>query len=44
MWGEGEDPYLAHVGKPTLFPIVNEAVDNEACLAVQLEVGSLDRG
>lgn len=31
-------PYLAHVGQPALLPLVYEAVDDEACLSVQLEV------
>lgn len=35
-------PYLAHVQHPTLFCLVYEAMDDEACLAFQLEVGSLD--
>lgn len=34
----GVCPYLAHVRQPVLLPLVYEAVDDEACLAVQLEV------
>lgn len=31
-------PYLAHVLQPALLPLVYEAVDDEACLAVHSEV------
>lgn len=37
-------PYLAHVGQPALLALVYEAVDDEARLAVHLEVGSIDSG
>lgn len=34
--------YLAHVQQPGLLPLVYEAMDDEASLPVQSEVGSLD--
>lgn len=46
-WSQGEwlgGAYLAHVGQPALLPLVYEAVDDEARLAVQLEVGGLHGG
>lgn len=36
--------HLAHVQQPAVLSLVYEAVDDESCLAVQLEVGSLDGG
>lgn len=31
-------PYLAHVGRPAVFPSVSEAMDDEVCLAARLEI------
>lgn len=38
------DLHLAHVKQPGILSVVYEAMDDEPCLAVQLEVGSLDGG
>lgn len=39
---EKTDGHLAHVQQPAFLSLVYEAMDDEACLAVQLEVRSLD--
>lgn len=42
--GAGSRAYLAHLQHPVLVALVYEAVDDEARLAVQLEVGGLHGG
>lgn len=44
IWVRRTDSNLAHVQQPAFFSLVYESMDNETCLAVQLEVGSIDGG
>lgn len=44
IWVRRTDKNLAHVQQPAPLSLVCESMDDEACLAVQLEVGSLDGG
>lgn len=44
IWARRMDSNLAHVQQPASLSLVYESMDDEPCLAVQLEVGSLDGG
>lgn len=44
IWVRRTDNNLAYVQQPAPLSLVCESMDDEACLAVQLEVGSLDGG